>query len=171
MAWKTVDRISPVVSPEAEPVLSESVKAKIRLFFDRYETKRAALLPALHIVQDALGHVHPNINEAKVVASYHQSSRYHSLPVAQMQAAVTLMATGGEYAQVGKEFLNWASEDLQVYARYSYDWKAKHFVALMTDGTPLQWRESREGYYVPASFAPRAPDSLLLWGYALAYRQ
>jgi NADH-quinone oxidoreductase subunit E len=57
MAWKTVDRISPVVDPDAEPVLNDAVKAKIRSFFDRYETKRAVLLPALHIVQDALGHI------------------------------------------------------------------------------------------------------------------
>jgi len=41
--------------------------------------------------QDALGHVHPNINEAKIVASYHQTSRYHTLPLAQMQAALALM--------------------------------------------------------------------------------
>ena len=37
--------------------MSEAVKAKIRSFFDRYETKRAALLPALHVVQDALGSI------------------------------------------------------------------------------------------------------------------
>jgi len=41
---------------------------------------------------------------------------------------------------------------------------------LMTDGTPLKWRESRTGYYVPQSFAPRQPDGLILWEYAMAYR-
>lgn len=64
MAWKAIDRITPVVDPEAGPVLSEAVRAKIRSFFERYETKRAALLPALQIVQNALGHVsHPAIVE------------------------------------------------------------------------------------------------------------
>ena len=57
MAWKAVDRHTPVVDAGAGPVLSEAVRGKIRSFFDRYETKRAALLPALHVVQDALGHV------------------------------------------------------------------------------------------------------------------
>jgi NADH-quinone oxidoreductase subunit E len=57
MAWQAIDRISPVIDPQAGPVLSEAVRDKIRGFFPRYETKRAALLPALHIVQDALGHV------------------------------------------------------------------------------------------------------------------
>lgn len=59
MAWKTIDRNQPVVDPNAPPVLSEAVRAKIRSFFPRYETKRAALLPALHIVQDALGSISP----------------------------------------------------------------------------------------------------------------
>jgi NADH-quinone oxidoreductase subunit E len=59
MAFKTIDRNQPVVDPDAPPVLSEAVRAKIRSFFVRYETKRAALLPALHIVQDALGSISP----------------------------------------------------------------------------------------------------------------
>ena len=57
MAWETIDRITPVGDPNAGPVLDEAVREKIRSFFPRYETKRAALLPALHVVQDALGHV------------------------------------------------------------------------------------------------------------------
>ena len=57
MAWVTINRNEPVVDPKASPVLSEAVRTKIRSFFERYETKQAVLLPALHIVQDALGHV------------------------------------------------------------------------------------------------------------------
>src|SRR5262245_45821545 len=57
MAWQVIDRITPAVDPQAPPVLSESIREKIRSFFPRYETKRAALLPALHVVQDSLGHV------------------------------------------------------------------------------------------------------------------
>jgi pectate lyase len=120
--------------------------------------------------QDALGHVHPEINEAKIVASYHQMSRYHHLPLVQMQAAETLIAAGGEPAEVGRELVRWASEDLKVYANHSYDPKTGAFVALTTDGTPIRWRESRTGYYVPSSFAPRKPDGTILWGYATAYR-
>lgn len=57
MAWQAVDRIHPVIDKDAPPILSDAVLEKIRSFFPRYETKRAALLPALHVVQDALGHV------------------------------------------------------------------------------------------------------------------
>jgi pectate lyase len=120
--------------------------------------------------QDALGHVHPDINEAKIVASYHQTCRYHHLPLAQMQAGLNLIEAGGEYTKVGREFIRWASEDLKVYSQHSYDPKKGQFIAVMTDGTPLQWRQSRTGYYVPSSFAPRGPDGLILWGYALVYR-
>lgn len=57
MAWKTIDRTTPVVDADAPPVLSDGVRDKIRSFFVRYETKRAVLLPALHVVQHALGHI------------------------------------------------------------------------------------------------------------------
>lgn len=57
MSWTTINRSEPVIPADAPPVLSEAVRAKIQSFFPRYPTKRAALLPALHVVQDALGHV------------------------------------------------------------------------------------------------------------------
>lgn len=57
MSWQVIDRNKPVVDAESPPVLSEAVREKIRSFFPRYETRRAVLLPALHIVQDELGHV------------------------------------------------------------------------------------------------------------------
>ncbi len=59
MAWKTTDRRTPVIPENAAPVLTEAVREKIWSFLPRYEIKRAALLPALHVVQDALGHVGP----------------------------------------------------------------------------------------------------------------
>ena len=66
MAWKTLDRNPPVVDPNAAPLLSEALREKIRSFFPRYETKRAVLLPALHIVQHEHGHV--NYQAMKEVA-------------------------------------------------------------------------------------------------------
>ncbi len=57
MSWQTINRNEAVIDPKAPPLLSEAVRVKIRSFFPRYETRRAVLLPALHIVQDALGHV------------------------------------------------------------------------------------------------------------------
>lgn len=57
MAWKAIDRISPAADDAAAPVLDEADRAKIRAFFPRYPTRRAVLLPALHVVQDRYGHI------------------------------------------------------------------------------------------------------------------
>jgi NADH-quinone oxidoreductase subunit E len=56
VAWQTIDRRA-VDEAERGPGLSDAAKEKIRGFFVRYPTRRAALLPALHIAQDALGYV------------------------------------------------------------------------------------------------------------------
>jgi len=57
MSWKAIDRNEPQVAADAPPVLSEAVRDKIRGFLDRYETSKAALVPALHVAQDAVGHL------------------------------------------------------------------------------------------------------------------
>ncbi len=57
MSWKTINRNESVIPADAAPVLDDAVREKIRSFFDRYDTKKAVLLPALHIVQNTLGHV------------------------------------------------------------------------------------------------------------------
>lgn len=120
--------------------------------------------------QAALGHVHPDICEARIVATYHQNSRYHRLPLAQMQAAIELQAAGAQYAEVAGEFIGWASDDLKTYARHCYDARTGRFIALMTDGTPIRGEQAKTGYYDAESFAAREPDGFLLWSYALACR-
>ena len=121
--------------------------------------------------QDALGHVHPAINEAKIVASYHQISRYHRLPLVQLQAAESLRRAGGDSrAQFAQRLIDTASEDLKTYARRCYDADSGKLIARMTDGTAIQWRRAKTGYYISESFSPRSPDGDLLRGYALAYR-
>ena len=56
MSWKAIDRTT-VPEEQLGPGLSDAVLEKIRGFFPRYPTRRAVLLPALHIAQDALGYV------------------------------------------------------------------------------------------------------------------
>lgn len=119
---------------------------------------------------EALGHVHPNINEAKILATYHRVNRYHDLPLAQMQAAEALLAAGGSGTTIGNEFIRWAVEDLKTYAARCYDATNAQFISMLTDGTPIKWQQARAGYYDSSSFAPGKPEGHLLWGYALAYR-
>jgi NADH-quinone oxidoreductase subunit E len=74
MAWKAIDRRTAVIDPQAPPVLGEAVRKRIESFLPRYETKRAALLPALHVVQDALGYVgYPAMKEVAEVLDLHPS--------------------------------------------------------------------------------------------------
>lgn len=120
--------------------------------------------------QAALGHVHPEINEAKIVATYHRVARYHRLPLAQMQAAELLLAAGDDCAAVGREFIRWAADDLKTYFKNCYQAQTGQFIAVMTDGTPIQAAKSRPGYYNASSFAPARPDGNLLWGAAMAFR-
>jgi NADH-quinone oxidoreductase subunit E len=56
VSWQTIDRRS-VPAEELGPGLSDAAKRKIQSFFPRYATRRAVLLPALHIAQDEIGWV------------------------------------------------------------------------------------------------------------------
>ncbi len=56
MAWQTIDRKT-VSDERLGPGLSAAVKDKIRSFFPRYPDKKAAMLPALHIAQEANGYI------------------------------------------------------------------------------------------------------------------
>jgi NADH-quinone oxidoreductase subunit E len=74
VSWKPIDRNSSTAANDAEPLLSGAIREKIKGFFPRYETKRAALLPALHIVQEACGHIsHPAMIEVAELLEIHPS--------------------------------------------------------------------------------------------------
>lgn len=52
MAWITENRRTAVVDKGSAPYLTDALKAELRdTYFPRYPTKRAVLLPALHLVQ------------------------------------------------------------------------------------------------------------------------
>ena len=57
MAWLTEDRRAALVAA-GEPLLTDEMKKHLAdKYFPRYPTKRAVLLPALHHVQHAYGHI------------------------------------------------------------------------------------------------------------------
>jgi len=54
MAWITENRRTAIVEKPSSPYLTEALKAELRdKYFPRYPTRRAVLLPALHLVQHA----------------------------------------------------------------------------------------------------------------------
>jgi NADH-quinone oxidoreductase subunit E len=56
MVWQTKDRLVSTVSDD-KPVLAKKLRSEIKALFQRYPSKRAALLPSLHRVQDELGNL------------------------------------------------------------------------------------------------------------------
>ncbi|MCK4658398.1 MAG: NAD(P)H-dependent oxidoreductase subunit E [Phycisphaerae bacterium] len=74
MVWQAIDRNEAVIDPEAPAVLSAAVRKKIESFLPRYETRLAALLPALHVVQDELGYLsHQAMKEIAEILELHPS--------------------------------------------------------------------------------------------------
>lgn len=57
MAWQVVDRTQHKPDDGDQPVIGPKLAEKIRGFFKRYPSKRAALLPALHVVQESFGYI------------------------------------------------------------------------------------------------------------------
>jgi pectate lyase len=122
----------------------------------------------------AFGHVHPQINEATMIATYHRASRYHTMPLVQMQNGLMLADRGEPFASAGQRFIDWALEDLKVYGERAWDPDEKVFQSLLTDGTKLKWQEITGGgtdyYLAQTGVGPIGPNGEIFWGYAMAYR-
>jgi pectate lyase len=123
----------------------------------------------------ALGHVHPQITEATMIATYHRSSRYHALPLTQLQCGQALLEGDQASAAAGRRLIAWALDDLKVYAQHAWDSQDQVFRSMLTDGTLLQWQQATDGdggYYLAHldSLGPAKPDGRVFWGYSLAYR-
>ncbi len=123
----------------------------------------------------ALGHVHPQITEATMIATYHRASRYHALPLTQLQCGQALLQGDPASVAAGRRLIAWAIDDLKVYAEHAYDAQNQAFRSMLTDGTLLQWQQVTDGdggYYLAHidSLGPAEPDGRVFWGYSLAYR-
>jgi NADH-quinone oxidoreductase subunit E len=56
MAWRVENRRLAIIDERVEPYLTEEIKRTLsQTYFPRYPTKRAVLLPALHLVQHEYG--------------------------------------------------------------------------------------------------------------------
>ncbi|MFB0524750.1 MAG: ankyrin repeat domain-containing protein, partial [Phycisphaerae bacterium] len=87
---------------------------------------------------------------------------------------LSLILVGDTLGEHGKEFKQWALEELTAWGNVSYRKKDNSFVPILTDGTNI------EGY-VSKRFTPHSPkgggiaktlfaDLGFFWGYAVAYR-
>jgi NADH-quinone oxidoreductase subunit E len=61
MVWETVDIRGIDVEAQEAPDLTDQTLAAIEALFDRYPTRQAALLPALHLAQEQIGYLPPKV--------------------------------------------------------------------------------------------------------------
>jgi pectate lyase len=84
------------------------------------------------------------------------------------------MMLGEALGADGKDFGQWAVEDLAAYGRWAYDPANNTFRALLTDGTILTPDDvKRPGYFGPVNspeFKPMGAGSMFFRAYAMAYR-
>ena len=102
-------------------------------------------------------------NEAGVTSLY--GCRYGRSAVTQLKLYEIL-------GTQGKEFKQWALEDLKAYAVHAYDWSDHTFWSLLIDGTRLCAEDrKKEGYVRLDWLTKRPPEAIHFWAYALAYKQ
>ena len=94
----------------------------------------------------------------------HAGTRYGIMGLCQLRLGEAL-------GEAGKDFLQWAHEDLTAYARWAYDEKDNTLRPMLSDGTELTAADvKREGYYGASSFEKAPAGAVFLLNYALAYR-
>jgi pectate lyase len=89
------------------------------------------------------------------------------------EAALSRMALAEQLGEKGKEFAQWAVEDLLAYGEHSYDPSIHAFHPVLTNGTRLTGIVmEKSGYYGKAgeTLPPAPVDLPLLWSYVKGYR-
>jgi len=86
---------------------------------------------------------------------------------------ISLLRVGESLGKQGKQFTQWALEELTAWGKASYREKDNSFVPILTDGTSIEGYVSRNSNrYGPkgAVAKPRFADLSFFWAYAVAYR-
>jgi len=88
-------------------------------------------------------------------------------------AAICKMAISETLGEAGKEFQQWAVEDLAAYGKHAYDPETNEFHFMLTEGVRLTGLLlEKDGYYGKAgqTIRPAKASPALLWSYAMGYR-
>lgn len=85
--------------------------------------------------------------------------------------AISQLRMGEMLGDRGKEFVQWAREDLTARARHGYDKETNSFGAMLIDGTKLSPSDRiNDGYVAVRWLEKRKADGLNFLAYALAWR-
>jgi len=103
MAWRTENRTLPLTKTSDGPLLTDEMKNHLReVYFPRYPTKRAVLLPALHMVQHAYNWIPTQAIEE--VANFLEIAPSEALDTASFYEEYWLKPKGKYLLQVCRSF-------------------------------------------------------------------
>ena len=103
MAWRTENRTLPLTKTSDTPLLTDEMKNHLRVvYFPRYPTKRAVLLPALHMVQHAYNWIPTQAIEE--VANFLEIAPSEALDTATFYEEYWLKPKGKYLLQVCRSF-------------------------------------------------------------------
>src|ERR1700722_9725534 len=103
MAWRTENRTLPLPKTSDQPLLTDEMKNHLReVYFPRYPTKRAVLLPALHMVQHAYNWIPTQAIEE--VANFLEIAPSEALDTATFYEEYWLKPKGKYLLQVCRSF-------------------------------------------------------------------
>ena len=103
MAWRTENRTLPLTKTSDTPLLTDEMKNHLReVYFPRYPTKRAVLLPALHMVQHAYNWIPTQAVEE--VANFLEIAPSEALDTATFYEEYWLKPKGKYLLQVCRSF-------------------------------------------------------------------
>jgi len=104
--------------------------------------------------------------EGTLLETHHCNTRYGIVSLCQLHLGEML-------GEAGKDFQQWAIEDLTAYGKHAYKAETNSFLPMISDGTTLTgYVIKRDGYYGKKGTTLQAApaDTLFFWAYAMAYR-
>jgi NADH-quinone oxidoreductase E subunit len=103
MAWATENRTLPLTKSADGPMLTEQMKTHLKdVYFPRYPTKRAVLLPALHMVQHHYNWIPTQVIEE--IAEFLEIAPSEALDTASFYEEYWLKPKGKYLVQVCRSF-------------------------------------------------------------------
>ena len=103
-----------------------------------------------------------------------EEMRYRYYPEnTEAHAWISFLLVGGMLGEKGREFTQWALEELTAWGKAAYRKKDNSFIPILTDGTRIEgYVSKRSNTYGPKGAVAKSlfVDLSFFWGYAVAYR-
>ncbi|MFC1792927.1 hypothetical protein ACFL3Q_05000 [Planctomycetota bacterium] len=144
-----------------------------RLKVDRAEQQFGDAFPGHIVLEGTLWP--PQLQRTENLISLLPEELLLEIPVLEsvMRPKICQLLIGETLGEDGKEFTQWAVEELRAYGKKAYRKGDNSFIPMLTDGTSLVgYTYTKDGYYGPRGTVvkPIPAGPLTFWTYTLAYR-